>query len=61
MESTTLASVLLVTFYNQKTSFEAGWKYIIIGSIGHFTGAVWHRCHLLLVGRRFGGPQGMGA
>jgi hydrogenase-4 component F len=34
MESTTLASVLLVTFYNQKTSFEAGWKYIIIGSIG---------------------------
>jgi hydrogenase-4 component F len=34
MEGTTLASVLLVTFYNQKTSFEAGWKYIIIGSIG---------------------------
>src|SRR5262252_7106523 len=33
-EATTLASVLLVTFYNQKTSFEAGWKYIIIGSIG---------------------------
>src|ERR1051326_2546672 len=33
-ETTTLASVLLVTFYNQKTSFEAGWKYIIIGSIG---------------------------
>jgi hydrogenase-4 component F len=34
IESTTLASVLLVTFYNLKTSFEAGWKYIIIGSIG---------------------------
>ncbi len=33
-EGTTLASVLLVTFYNQKTSFEAGWKYAIIGSIG---------------------------
>ena len=33
-EATTLASVLLVTFYNQKTSFEAGWKYIIIGSVG---------------------------
>jgi hydrogenase-4 component F len=33
-EATTLASVLLVTFYNQKTSFEAGWKYMIIGSIG---------------------------
>jgi hydrogenase-4 component F len=34
IESTTLASVSLVTFYNQKTSFEAGWKYIIIGSVG---------------------------
>jgi hydrogenase-4 component F len=34
IESTTLASVLLVTFYNQKTSFEAGWKYAIIGSVG---------------------------
>jgi hydrogenase-4 component F len=34
IESTTLASVLLVTLYNQKTSFEAGWKYIIIGSVG---------------------------
>ncbi len=34
IEGTTLASVLLVTFYNQKTSFEAGWKYIIIGSVG---------------------------
>ena len=33
-EGTTLASVLLVTFYNQKTSLEAGWKYIMIGSIG---------------------------
>ena len=34
MEAATLASVLLVTFYNQKTSFEAGWKYAIIGSVG---------------------------
>jgi hydrogenase-4 component F len=34
IEGATLVSVLLVTFYNQKTSFEAGWKYIIIGSIG---------------------------
>jgi hydrogenase-4 component F len=34
IESTTLSSVLLVTFYNRKTSFEAGWKYIIIGSVG---------------------------
>lgn len=34
IESTTLASVLLVTFYGQKTSVEAGWKYIMIGSVG---------------------------
>ncbi len=34
IESATLASVLLVTLYNQKTSLEAGWKYIMIGSIG---------------------------
>src|SRR5207249_2414217 len=34
IESTTLASVLLVRFYNQKSSLEAAWKYIIIGSAG---------------------------
>ncbi|HEU0007734.1 MAG TPA: proton-conducting transporter membrane subunit, partial [Terriglobia bacterium] len=34
IESSTLASVLLIAFYNQKTSLEAAWKYIIIGSIG---------------------------
>src|SRR6266704_1701368 len=34
IESATLASVLLVRFYNQKSSLEAAWKYIIIGSAG---------------------------
>jgi hydrogenase-4 component F len=34
IEGSTLASVLLIAFYNQKTSLEAAWKYIIIGSIG---------------------------
>src|SRR5947207_5846209 len=34
IESTTLASVLLVRFYNQKSSLEAAWKCIIIGSAG---------------------------
>lgn len=34
IEASTLASVLLIAFYNQKTSLEAAWKYIIIGSIG---------------------------
>jgi hydrogenase-4 component F len=34
IESSTLASVLLVRLYNQKNSLEAAWKYIIIGSAG---------------------------
>jgi hydrogenase-4 component F len=34
IESSTLASVLLVRFYNQKSSLEAAWKYIVIGSAG---------------------------
>src|SRR5438552_9156053 len=34
IESSTLASVLLVRFYNQKSSLEAAWKYIILGSAG---------------------------
>ena len=34
IEGSTLASVLLIAFYNQKTSLEAAWKYIIIGSMG---------------------------
>jgi hydrogenase-4 component F len=34
LESTTLESVLLVRFYNRKSSLEAAWKYIIIGGAG---------------------------
>ena len=34
IEGATLASVLLVAFYNERTSLEAAWKYIIIGSVG---------------------------
>ena len=34
IEGTTLASVLLIAFYNEKASLEAAWKYIIIGSVG---------------------------
>lgn len=34
IESTTVASVFLVAFYRQKSSLEAAWKYIIIGSAG---------------------------
>jgi hydrogenase-4 component F len=34
VEGTTLASVLLVTFYGRITSLEAAWKYAIIGGVG---------------------------
>ncbi len=34
LEGTALASVFLVALYNQKTSLEAAWKYIILGSVG---------------------------
>ena len=34
VEATTLASVLLVTFYGRITSLEAAWKYAIIGGVG---------------------------
>ncbi|MBP8258804.1 MAG: hydrogenase 4 subunit F [Verrucomicrobia bacterium] len=34
VESTALSSVLLVALYNRRTSLEAAWKYVILGSIG---------------------------
>ncbi len=34
VEGTALSSVLLVALYNRKTSLEAAWKYIILGSLG---------------------------
>ena len=34
VEATALSSVLLVALYNRKTSLEAAWKYIILGSLG---------------------------
>jgi hydrogenase-4 component F len=34
LEATALASVLLVALYNQRTSLEAAWKYVILGSLG---------------------------
>ena len=61
MESTTLASVLLVTFYNQKNSFEAGWKFIIIGSVGIslalFGTVILYSAAALVLGEKAG--QGM--
>ncbi len=34
LEATALSSVLLVALYNRRTSLEAAWKYVILGSIG---------------------------
>jgi hydrogenase-4 component F len=34
VEVTALSSVLLVAFYNRRTSLEAAWKYIMLGSLG---------------------------
>src|ERR1017187_4380093 len=34
VEVTALSSVLLVALYNHKTSLEAAWKYVMLGSLG---------------------------
>jgi hydrogenase-4 component F len=34
MEATTLTSALLVVFYNKEESLEAGWKYLILCTVG---------------------------
>jgi len=34
LEATALSSALLVALYNRKTSLEAAWKYIMLGSLG---------------------------
>jgi len=34
LEATALSSVLLVALYNRRTSLEAAWKYIMLGSMG---------------------------
>jgi hydrogenase-4 component F len=34
VELTTLASVFLITFHNRDTSLEAGWKFLMLGSLG---------------------------
>jgi len=34
VELTTLTSVFLITFHNRDTSLEAGWKFLMLGSLG---------------------------
>ncbi len=34
IEATTLATVFLVSFYSKQSSLEAGWKYLVVNSLG---------------------------
>lgn len=38
VEATTLATAFLVTFYNKPSALEAGWKFLIINSVGLLLG-----------------------
>lgn len=38
IEATTLSTVLLVSFYKKKSSLEAGWKYLVVNSVGLLIG-----------------------
>ena len=46
VEATALSSVLLVALYNRKTSLEAAWKYVMLGSLGLALALVRHGVHL---------------
>lgn len=38
IEATTLATAFLITFYNKPSGLEAGWKYLIVNSVGILLG-----------------------
>jgi len=38
VEATTLASAFLITFYNKPSALEAGWKFLIVNSVGLLIG-----------------------
>lgn len=40
VEATTLASVFLITFYGKASALEAGWKFLIINSVGLLLGCL---------------------
>jgi hydrogenase-4 component F len=50
IEATTLATVFLVSFYNKSSSLEAGWKYLVVNSIGLLIGFFGTLTMLSLVG-----------
>ena len=56
VEATALSSVLLVALYNRKTSLEAAWKYIMLGSLGLALALLRHGLRLC-GGRRTDRPR----
>lgn len=58
IEATTLASALLVGFYNTKGAVEAGWKYLIVCTVG-IAFALFGTIVLYLVAVKSGLPQSM--
>ncbi len=56
IEATTLASALLVGFYNTKGAVEAGWKYLIVCTVG-IAFALFGTIALYLAAVRGGVPQ----
>ena len=44
MEGTTLASALLVGFYNTEGAVEAGWKYLMVCTVGIAFALVRNHC-----------------
>jgi hydrogenase-4 component F len=58
MEATTLASALLVGFYNTKGAVEAGWKYLIVCTVG-IAFALFGTIVLYLVAVKSGVPPSM--
>ncbi len=54
IEATTLSTVFLISFYGKSSSIEAGWKYVIINSVGLLLGFLG----MVLLISSIGGQEG---
>ena len=59
VEVTALSSVLLVALYNHKTSLEAAWKYVMLGSLGLVLALFGTICAYAAAIRPGGGDEAM--
>ncbi|MBP9760007.1 MAG: hydrogenase 4 subunit F [Candidatus Pacebacteria bacterium] len=55
IEATTLSTVFLVSFYKKESSLEAGWKYLVVNSVGLLIGFFGTLTLLSLAGSAHGG------